>query len=233
MMSRSPLCPPSDPCTRARNRPSGRFTSSVMTSKSGTSSLKYRSSPPTARPLRFTKVTGLASKVPPSPRFLTFAISASAGDASNEAPCRRAISSTTLKPTLCRVLSYSRPGLPRPTISFKNQSSIPDPQSPSLLLLFLGRRGWFLAFGVFLLALLDDFGFRRRGRCRRCRRLRRHRHFFNLRDDDVPQHHVRVADRLPLRGGRHVADADALAHHHLGNIHLDVLRNIGGHALDF
>src|SRR5437762_3101988 len=35
----------------------------------------------------------------------------------HEAPCRRASSSTTIEPTLCRVRSYSRPGLPSPTTS--------------------------------------------------------------------------------------------------------------------
>ena len=35
----------------------------------------------------------------------------------HEPSCRRASSSTTMKPTLCRFPAYSRPGLPRPTTS--------------------------------------------------------------------------------------------------------------------
>src|SRR2546422_9212085 len=69
---------------------------------------------------------------------------------------RRASSSTTSNPTLCRVPLYSSPGFPSPTTAFiqsaiRNQSAVRNPQCLLLLLLFLLH---LLALFLFLLALL-------------------------------------------------------------------------------
>ena len=68
-IDRSPLCPPSDPFARARNRPSGRFTSSQTTSRSRTRrSCSTGTARATASPLRFMNVSGLTSSTTsPSP----------------------------------------------------------------------------------------------------------------------------------------------------------------------
>ena len=63
-------------------------------------------------------------------------------------------------------------------------------------------------------------------------RFGRRRHFLGLRHDHVDEHHVGVAERLPLRVGRDVAHADALVQHQLADVDLDVLRNVGRQALD-
>src|SRR6266566_4796456 len=93
-------------------------------------------------------------------RSFTTAMSATFFHFFSRASHRRATSSTTSNPTLCRVALYSAPGLPSPTIAFNLQSAICNLQLLFLLLLFL-----FLGF--FLLALLDDLGLGRRRR-RRC-----------------------------------------------------------------
>ena len=54
-----------------------------------------------------------------------------------------------------------------------------------------------------------------------------------LRRDDVDDHHVGVADRLPLRAlGVQVAHADALVQHQLADVDGDVLRDVARQALD-
>src|SRR5438552_10998514 len=112
-----------------------------------------------------------------TPRSLTTARSATLFHFFNVTAQRRASSSTTSNPTLCRVPLYSMPGLPSPTIAFNVQSAICN---SLLLLVFL-----FLFLGLFLLALLDDLGLRRR-RGRRCRhRFGRRRDFLRLRHDHV------------------------------------------------
>src|SRR3954471_5657055 len=128
-------------------------------------------------------VIGLAIKTASSPRR-HFAISASAGADVNSIPARRASSSTTAKPMLCRVPMYFDPGLPRPTIAFIN--------SLFLLLLFLLVFFLLLRLVLVLLALLDDFGLGRRRRGRRSRRLRRRRDFLGLRQNHMDQHHFGI-----------------------------------------
>src|SRR3977135_1521410 len=137
---------------------------------------------------------------------------------------RRASSSTTSKPTLCRVAAYSAPGLPNPTMAFIDSLFL---LLLFLLLLFLGLWLFFV-----LLALLDDFGLGRWRGGRRGRHLRRRHHFFGLRQDHVDQHHLGIADRLPLRIDRDVADAHALVQHQFADVDLHVLGNIGWQTFD-
>jgi hypothetical protein len=66
-------------------------------------------------------VIGLARSVS---RARHRAISASAGAASNARPPRRASSSITAKPMLCRVARYFGPGFPSPTMSFTKSQNI-------------------------------------------------------------------------------------------------------------
>ena len=48
---------------------------------------------------------------------------------------RRASSSTTMKPRLCRVAAYSRPGFPRPTMIFTSKTPLkPSPRRPGAIL---------------------------------------------------------------------------------------------------
>src|SRR5262245_30093054 len=161
-------------------------------------------------------VSGLARSAPPSGRR-HLAMTASAGADSNPTAARRAISSMTANPMLCRVPLYCAPGLPSPTISFTESLT-----SSFLLrlLVFLLLDGGFLA--LFLLALLDDFGLGRRRRGR-SRRVGRRRDFLGLRHDHVHEHRFALGDRLPLRVGRDVADADALVQHQLADVDVDVL----------
>src|SRR5438093_3247757 len=155
-------------------------------------------------------VSGFNSNVS-DPRHL--ASSASAGADSNATSPRRASSSMTSKPTLWRVPLNFAPGFPSPAMSFIRLRARPSArQAPRLqlptatalllLLLFLFRRRCrssrcrLRAF-LFLLALLDDLGLRRRGDRSR-RRIGRRRGLFGLRHDDVHEHHVGIADGLPL-----------------------------------
>src|ERR1700704_5530649 len=119
------------------------------------------------------KVSGFTSSTGPSARR-HFAISASAGADSKPTDSRRASSSTTSKPTLCRVPLYWEPGLPSPTIAFTSE----------LFLLVVLLLGLFLV----LLALLQDFGLGDGGGGGVSRR----RDFHGLRHDDVHQHQVEI-----------------------------------------
>ena len=115
----SPLCPPADPRARARSRPSGRFASSTMTSRSGSSMRVEPDQLGHRVPLRFMNVSGLprsaaAVRAIPQPRHHRLARARSR----TSTPWRRASSSATSKPTLCRVPRYFAPGLPRPAMSF-------------------------------------------------------------------------------------------------------------------
>src|SRR5690349_11450255 len=108
--------------------------------------------------------------------------------------------STTSKPTLCRVPTYLRPGLPKPTtsfiqgpVSFSHCSRGPTPARSQALLLLLF--GWFF-LSLLGLALLDDFRFRRRRTRRRRSRIRRNRLFLGPQRYDVHDHHLGVARRL-------------------------------------
>jgi len=70
--------------------------------------------------------------------------------------------------------------------------------------------------------------------CRRRRDFgrRSRRSLFSLGEDDVNQHRVAVSERPPLRARGHVAQADALADHQFGHVHVDVLGNVARQALD-
>src|SRR5438270_10119944 len=107
-----------------------------------------------------------SAAVPSSRRHL--AISASAGADANCRPPRRASSSTTAKPMLCRVPVYFGPGLPNPTIAFI------DAIRAALFLLLLFLIFFFVLLVLVLLTLLDDLRLSRcRRRCGGCRFRRR------------------------------------------------------------
>ena len=100
---------------------------------------------------------------------------------------------------------------------------------------FLPAAGAGAASAAFLvlLALLDDLRLGRRSRrARRCRI----RHagtsstFGMMTWSSIVSGSV---DRLPLRIGRDILHADALADHELADVHFDVVRNVGRQALDF
>src|SRR5215469_4144055 len=105
-----------------------------------------------------------------------------------------------------------------------------------LLLLFLLLRllgsslRAFLAFD-FLLALLDDFGLRRRRT--RDRRFDRFL-FLDTERDDVRKHGVwiRYQTKLVLVEGQ-VASTQALVQHQAAHVNLELRRNVRGQALDF
>src|ERR1700686_3409554 len=88
-----------------------------MTRISSGCSLYQRSSSATASPLRFIYVIGLTSVTFSRPR-LPLARIARPRRSFHFQPCCAASLSTTRKPTLCLVRSYSAPGLPRPITSF-------------------------------------------------------------------------------------------------------------------
>src|SRR5947208_13534492 len=138
--------------------------------------------------------------------------------------CSSAIRSTTRKPKLCGVSSYSDPGLPSPTISFTfyfvvRRTSfvvgrIPYPwhggvgerrttndqgRFSSLLffLLRLLRRSCRAFLFRLLLALLHDFGFGRSG-CRFASNRFRRGHFFFLDADDVRDRLIGIAQKFDL-----------------------------------
>src|SRR5262249_45778032 len=124
------------------------------------------------------KVSGLTSSVSDARHRATIA---SAGADSNASAARRASSSITSNPTLCRVPLYLDPGFPSPAISFtapaNRRCGCRLPATALLLLLvLLGRGGGRLGAFFFLLALLDHLGLgrrRRRGGRRGLRRRRR------------------------------------------------------------
>src|SRR5262245_18896390 len=184
-------------------------------------------------------VIGFASNTSSS-KSRVLAVIASHFDIRNVTRWRRATSSATLNPTLCRVSKYSGSGFPKPTISFKSQSPIPESAiaaAARLLLLLLARgsrrrRSSSLLSFLFLLAFLDDLGFGRRSRGSRGGRFRRRRGFLHLRNDDVHEHHVRLAEGLPLPIHRDVAYANALPDQELRHVDVDALRDVGRQAFE-
>src|SRR5688572_23734689 len=160
-------------------------------------------------------VSGLATSIGSTPYRLATNISGTcAGARAIVNWCRRAISSATRNPTLWRVSRYSRPGFPRPTMSFMPSGGSEDPLPLRLLAFLVG------------LALLDDLGLRcwrggRRVRIGRCRRL------LSLRQDDVHEHRLGLVERLPLRVGRQVAQPDGVVQIQFRDIDLDALRDVG------
>ena len=119
-------------------------------------------------------VSGLASITPCVER--SRAMRASVGADSNTRPRRRASSSMTSKPTLCRVPRYFDPGFPSPTISFTSF--------------------FFFCLDRFRLTLLDDFRLGRSLR-RHGRSGRRLLGDFCLWRDHVHDHRLGLAERLP------------------------------------
>src|SRR5690606_28111422 len=108
------------------------------------------------------------SRTPPSPMRTRH------GDASRARPARRS--------PRCAAFSRTR----GPDCRARRPAS-----APILLLLVLLRRG--VSLGLFLLALLDDLRLGRGGS--RGRRLgARRRGLLDLRDDDVHEHHLGIAD---------------------------------------
>ena len=167
----NPLCPPADPRARARSLPSGSCTSSTTISRSADVDLEVprqladRLAAQVHERQRLDQQHRLAVR-PPPPRDQRL------GRRRLERRCRarRASSSTTANPTLCRVPRYFAPGLPSPTIAFIDRGS----SQIALLLLLVLLLVVLLVLVLVLLALLDDFGLGRRRR-RRGRRLGRRR----------------------------------------------------------
>ena len=144
--SAAPLCPARPPPRRSCSRPVSRSLSSWTTSTSSGSSLKKRAAACTARPESFMKVSGLSSAtLCPSMRI---SASRPLNFERHWPSCRRASSSTTSQPTLCRLRAYSAPGLPRPATS--RSSEVPCRRGQSRIAV--------LAFGV-AVARGGGFGF--------------------------------------------------------------------------
>ena len=122
MMLFSPLCPPEDPLFLTRILPSGRSMSSCTTTRSAIVALWYLTTGATESPERFmyvcgfTRITGTPASVPRAMRHLK------ARFASQVAPMRDAMRSTTSKPALWGVPAYSAPGLPSPAMTFTTAS---------------------------------------------------------------------------------------------------------------
>src|SRR5688572_6654075 len=114
--------------------PGGKSSSSCTTRISSGLILKKPASIWTGWPLRFMNVCGSRSQPPPAARLAsTRPTSAlSFGSLRSTAPFAEAKRSTSQAPALCRVRSYSLPGLPRPTMRRINAQ-----RSGSLLLLLL------------------------------------------------------------------------------------------------
>src|SRR6476646_8482566 len=128
----SPLWPPALPLARRRMLPNGRATSSTTTSRSfGAAQNGRRSQGLSTCPLRFMNVSGFTSRVA-APFTVPLAVSASPSFRQAEKCHTSARWSRTIQPTLCRVLSYSRPGLPRPRMTFTVVSSAPGSFATSL-----------------------------------------------------------------------------------------------------
>src|SRR4051812_26465264 len=116
-MSRKPLCPPMPPPCLMRATPGAKSSSSCTTRISSALILKKPASICTARPLAFMKLCGRRSQAPALPPVLSRRATSAwyFGSFLKCTPCAEAKRSTSQKPALCRVRSYSLPGLPRPT----------------------------------------------------------------------------------------------------------------------
>src|ERR1700704_5549023 len=112
-MSFRPLCPAMPPPCLMRAIPGAKSSSSCTTRISSGLILKKPASICTARPLAFMKLCGRRSQAPLASWRPTSAWYF--GSFLNETPLAEAKRSTSQKPALWRVRSYSLPGLPRPT----------------------------------------------------------------------------------------------------------------------
>src|SRR5712664_96276 len=242
-MSFRPLCPAIPPPCLMRAMPGAKSSSSCTTSISSCLILKIPASICTARPLAFMKLCGRSSQAPLASWRPTSAWYF--GSFLNDTPFAAANFSTSQKPALWRVRSYSLPGLPRPT-----RSRI------KLLLLFLLAAlvarllgGLVAGFLGALLGACSALGGSARGSLaflgrgsllggRHIRRRHCRRDFLVLRDElrnDDRRHHgilVLVQRRLdPLRKGQ-VPHMDRMAHREAAQVDLDEFRQIVGQADD-
>jgi hypothetical protein len=118
------------PPTRAASRgpTEGSAASSSTTGTSGEFDPVVAPAPPPRRRCGSPDVSGLATSSGSMPcRFAIIASGTCDGASARASAWRLAISSTTRNPTLCRVSRYSRPGFPRPTMSFTTSSARPLP----------------------------------------------------------------------------------------------------------
>src|SRR5688572_14568986 len=113
-MSFKPLCPAMPPPCFRRTVPAGKSSSSCTTSTSSGLILKKPASICTGCPLRFMNDCGRSSHEP-LPVLPTSALNL--GSLRRTTPFAWANFSTSQKPALWRVRSYSLPGFPRPTTS--------------------------------------------------------------------------------------------------------------------
>src|ERR1700682_5387999 len=111
-----PWLPAELPPLRMRSRPKGRSSSSWTTSVRSSGTPYFARNALAATPERFIMVCGLASTSSRSP-IRTRPVKDFAARSVTLAACRRASSSTTRKPMLCRDRSYSRPAFPSPITS--------------------------------------------------------------------------------------------------------------------
>src|SRR5258706_10916414 len=119
-MSFSPLWPAMPPPCFTRATPGGKSSSSCTTRISSGLILKKPASIGTGGPLAFMNVCGRRSQAPgvpapPGPASIRATSAWYFGSLRKCAPLAEAKRSTSQKPALCRVRSYSLPGLPRPT----------------------------------------------------------------------------------------------------------------------
>src|SRR5918912_2805643 len=156
----------------------------------------------------------------------------------HEPPCRRASSSTTIQPTLCRVRAYSRPGLPRPTTSRSSDEARSPRRQGRRTQLALGGAGRARGVGRRLLGLV--------GRTLRPLlggRLAL-RNFLALLGDllglDLPRRQrnrcenrlFRVVEERDSVDRREIGDAQRVADRHVADVELDMLRNLHRQRLD-
>ena len=223
-----PLCPPADPRARARSLPSGSCTSSTTISRSADVDLEVPRQLADRLPAEIHERQRLDQQ-----HRRRRPAAATSRSARRPAPtrtpiaARRASSSTTANPTLCRVPRYFAPGLPSPTIAFTHlhrrpvtSSSRPSSCRPSFVLLVL-----------VLLALLDDFGLGgvAVGAAAASAGAATSSAFgmitwTSIMSGSLTGFHFGV--------GRDVAHADALVQHQLADVDVDVLGNVAPAALD-
>src|SRR6266478_6342908 len=138
-----PLCPPALPRARKRIVPKGRARSSLITTSDlpTSASSSFASRQANASPLTFMNVCGFTSfdlwpsiTPPPTSERHSRRFTVTPSSAANL--------STSRKPTLCRVHSYSLPGLPSPAIKYiaECQLKIARLRSTNLLLAESGSR---------------------------------------------------------------------------------------------
>src|SRR3954468_6022948 len=230
-MSFSPLWPAMPPPCLMRAVPGGKSSSSCTTRISSGLILKKPASICTARPLEFMKLCGKRSQALLSMRPTSAWYFGSLRSGIELAAAKR---STSQKPALCRVRSYSLPGFPRPTTRRIKAGC----SRRSLLLFLLGL----VALVAGLVRTLLRCGPRgRRFAFLRRRRLLGGRHFgrrnnrcgFLFLDDerrDDDRRHDRilglVQHRLDALWQRQLARMDRLADRQARQIDLDEFRQV-------